>query len=367
VQRYAQSGGLKVITPAGESNAVILPIKPAPPLEMWAEAMSPTVIRLRWIEQYGGNKKDGFKIERSLDGKTYIPIATVGLVGQYYDDNNSAGLTPATRYYYRLRAYNSAGNSAYVFASALTQSISDSTPPTTPVVTDQGTYTTNTRQLWVSISSSDPESGIVEYQYAVLEGSISGTIIKPWTSLGNRVNILLASGLSLGEGKRYFIGVKTRNGAGMWSSPGYSDGVTVDSQPPSLKQVSARRDPVRNIATISASVSDTGSGVGKVTLYYRPWIYRNKLWVIGGYQAITMLNQGAQFSQSISLSKGSPDGGRYFIIAQDKARKLNSTPLYTISRDNLPVKSSPLFKKITGSVKRRTVASCPGKNPICRR
>ncbi|MDQ4141746.1 MAG: right-handed parallel beta-helix repeat-containing protein, partial [Bacteroidota bacterium] len=64
-------------------------------------------IFLRWRDN--SNNESGFKVERSRGTSTnYTQIATVG--GTTYRD---AGLFNFTRYNYRIRAYNQAGNSAY--------------------------------------------------------------------------------------------------------------------------------------------------------------------------------------------------------------------------------------------------------------
>jgi subtilisin family serine protease len=103
--------------------------------------------------------------------------------------------------------------------------IGDSTPPTTPVVTDDGATTTSTTTLHASWTSSDPESGITEYQYAI--GTSPGaTDTVAWTSTGTTPNVT-KTGLSLVNGTIYYFSVKAKNGAGLWSAAGYSDGIKV--------------------------------------------------------------------------------------------------------------------------------------------
>lgn len=61
-------------------------------------------VRLEWTN-FGSNK-DGYKIERSSDGKSYVTLATVGFTSTKYDDLEvSSGNT----YYYRVRPFNDYG------------------------------------------------------------------------------------------------------------------------------------------------------------------------------------------------------------------------------------------------------------------
>ena len=101
----------------------------------------------------------------------------------------------------------------------------DTTPPTTPVVIDDGEYTSSKTSLNATWSSSDPESGIVEYQYAI-GTSPRDTDVVDWTSAGTATEAT-RTGLNLILGATYYFSVKAKNGKGLWSEVGTSDGITV--------------------------------------------------------------------------------------------------------------------------------------------
>jgi Fibronectin type III domain. len=79
------------------------------PSNLIATAVSSSEIDLSWTDN--SDNETEFKIERSTDaGVTFTEIATVGADVTTYPDT---GLTPLTTYSYRVRASNSAGDSAY--------------------------------------------------------------------------------------------------------------------------------------------------------------------------------------------------------------------------------------------------------------
>lgn len=82
---------------------------PKPPSGLSASASSARSITLKWADN--SSDETGFKIERKTGSSgTYSEIATVDAGVTTYNDT---GLTEGTTYYYEVRAYNGAGDSAY--------------------------------------------------------------------------------------------------------------------------------------------------------------------------------------------------------------------------------------------------------------
>jgi hypothetical protein len=79
--------------------------------------MNSSEIDLSWTDN--STTETGFKIERSTDNATWTQNATVGANVTMYA---STGLAATTQYYYRVRAYNAGGNSAYTSSANATTS-----------------------------------------------------------------------------------------------------------------------------------------------------------------------------------------------------------------------------------------------------
>lgn len=99
----------------------------------------------------------------------------------------------------------------------------DTTTPTTPIVTDDGAYTTSLTELHATWSSEDPETGIAEYQYSI--GTSAGaTDVVDWTSAGTDTEVTHTD-LTLTQGQEYFFNVIATNGTDIESEEGHSDGI----------------------------------------------------------------------------------------------------------------------------------------------
>jgi alpha-tubulin suppressor-like RCC1 family protein len=98
---------------------------PAIPSNLTGSAETPTQIGLNWQNQGGVN----IKVERKTGSLgTY---AQVGLVSNGSNVYNDIGLSPSTQYYYRIRANNFAGDSAYSNEISITTPASGATLPLT--------------------------------------------------------------------------------------------------------------------------------------------------------------------------------------------------------------------------------------------
>lgn len=106
----------------------------------------------------------------------------------------------------------------------------DNTPPSTPIVLGGAVYMKTGNIIRAKWNSSDAESGIAEYQYAV-GTTIGGTNVRGWTSVGTSTNLDIA-GLPLQHMVNYYVSAKARNGAGLWSSIGTSNPISFDLTAP---------------------------------------------------------------------------------------------------------------------------------------
>ena len=81
---------------------------PAAPSALLARAMSRTQVDLAWKNNAGN--ETGFAIERSTDRRRFVQVATVAAGVTRY---SSTGLAADKTYFYRVRAINASGSSAY--------------------------------------------------------------------------------------------------------------------------------------------------------------------------------------------------------------------------------------------------------------
>jgi hypothetical protein len=130
------------------------PVLPAAPSNLTATAVSTSQIDLSWTDN--ASNEDGFKIER-CQGALCTDFVQISTVPANVSSYSNTGLSAATTYRYRVRAYNSAGDSGYSnTASATTLSL-----PTVPAPPSALTATAvSSRQINLAWNdNSNNESG----------------------------------------------------------------------------------------------------------------------------------------------------------------------------------------------------------------
>src|SRR5262245_11418150 len=153
-------------TNGGAAVSVSWTPSPDPPSDLVASAASTSQINLSWNDNSGN--EDGFKIER-WNGSSYSQINTVGANVTTYADS---GLAPSTAYYYRVRAYNSVGDSGYSNeSSATTFTCSYDVSPTSAVFD----YWASEGQVTVSSAAGCPWTAAAAGAWLHIISGASGT------------------------------------------------------------------------------------------------------------------------------------------------------------------------------------------------
>lgn len=131
-----------------------LPLPPTAPSALQAAAFSAVQVNLSWTDN--SNNETGFYLEYRPASGVYQALATVAANGLSY---SASGLTPSTQYFFRVRAFNSGGNSAFASEVSLTTPAPDAQLVVT-LSDDQGAASENT-QGSLSFALKNATSGSV--------------------------------------------------------------------------------------------------------------------------------------------------------------------------------------------------------------
>jgi fibronectin type 3 domain-containing protein len=195
---------------------------PNAPTALGASAVSATEIDLRWTAN--STNETGFVVERSLTN-TFAPITSFNVaVGQTVFQNT--GLTGGTTYFYRVKAINTVGSSAY---SNITSATPAGVPAAPSILTAAVASATQINLGWTD-NSNNENNFVVERSF-----TNSFTAV---TSITLPANQTTYSDMGLTTGTTYFYRVKATNAIG---SSGYSNTVstTPDTAPAAPSNLSA--------------------------------------------------------------------------------------------------------------------------------
>jgi hypothetical protein len=104
----ANSAGYSAASNSGTATVPVPAIVPNAPSSLVCKTVTRTSIAVGWTDN--ATNETGFHVERSTNGSTWTRVATLGANAASY---NSTGLKSNTSYYFRVRAYNNTGSSAY--------------------------------------------------------------------------------------------------------------------------------------------------------------------------------------------------------------------------------------------------------------
>jgi hypothetical protein len=136
---------------SGFSNTVTVTTPLPAPTSLAATALSPTSVRLNWVDN--SNNETQFGIERRLSPSgTFAQIATVGASVVTYTDNTALS---GTAYDYRVRALNGTIGSAYSNTASVTTSQVAPAGPTS--LTATVLTATSVRLNWVDNSNNETQ------------------------------------------------------------------------------------------------------------------------------------------------------------------------------------------------------------------
>lgn len=109
------SDTVAVFRAASSGTSTLVQTVPTAPSSLSVSATSSSAASVRWADN--SSDETGFKLERSTNGVDFSEIATLGQGTTSYSDS---GLAAVSTYYYRVRAYNSTGNSGYSDVGSVT-------------------------------------------------------------------------------------------------------------------------------------------------------------------------------------------------------------------------------------------------------
>lgn len=137
---------IQVVLDSAHASTITLPTTsavvatPAAPTKLAATVASSSAINLSWTD--GSSNETGFMVERSTDNVTFAAVASVSANNTTFADS---GLSSSTTYYYRVHAFNSAGDSPNTTVVSATTKLAPPAAPTnlvaTSVLKNQATLT----------------------------------------------------------------------------------------------------------------------------------------------------------------------------------------------------------------------------------
>jgi hypothetical protein len=274
----------------------------------------------------------GFKIERKTGaGGSYSQIATVGAGIVTYNDT---GLTTNTTYFYRVRATNAVGDSAYSNEASATTQLN---PPAAPSgLTATAASTTQINLTWTDNSSN--ETG-----FKIERKTGAGGTYAQIATVGASVTTYSNTGLAIGT--NYFYRVRATNGGGDSAYSNAASATTLTTLWPD-NAVPAIPDTLDGVASTELGVRFNSDRPGwiKGLRFYKTatntGVHTGHLWTNNGtlLATVTFTNetasgwQTATLSTPVAITAGTP----YVASFYSQSRHFSSDPGYFVQSHDQP-------------------------------
>ena len=184
--------------------------------------------------------------------------------------------TQGKTYYFQARSRDLAGNEGhYMMGGGDARTTVDTSPPA-GVVSDDGINTLDNTRLHAVFQFNDAESGVLHYQYWIgtKTGDAGNDVVGPTAAENKDV---VVTGLFLKNGTKYFFTVRVQNGAGLWSPPISSDGITVRLKVPQAAAAYPNGPQKGNEIPLRLSGTDpNGVGIEDGDLEYKVAGFQNR-------------------------------------------------------------------------------------------
>ena len=214
------------------------------PGSLTAQALSSSQVLLNWTDKSA--TETGFRIERSpVTDTNFTEIATVGANTTSFTDS---GLSEATKYYYRVRAYNAYTTSAYSSEKHVTTLYNIPAAPS-------GLTITSLLSNKVSLSWTDNSGDESGFKIQRKKGA-TGTYADIRTT-GANVTSYTDNDSALRDGTLYYYRVCATNAAGDSAFSNEVSGTTPLAKPTSATATAVSSSQI-NLTWIDNSASETG-------------------------------------------------------------------------------------------------------------
>jgi uncharacterized protein YccT (UPF0319 family) len=224
---------VEAVMPGGSLVAVKIEVKksaatppapvtlPAAPTGLTATAASATWVNLSWADN--SNNETGFHIQRATDSgfTSGLTTLTVGANVTTYADTSAVA---STVYYYRVTAYNSAGDSASSGASATTPA-----PPVTIPAAPTGLTATAASATLVNLAWTDNSNNETGFH---IQRATDSDFTSGLTTFTVGANVTTYADTSVVASTIYYYRVTAYNSAGNSASSGAS--ATTPAAPPAI-------------------------------------------------------------------------------------------------------------------------------------